>query len=150
MLSSIRGYLRNLCLGDFVREHTAHTFTASMHFEHDARCRGAVQIEDALKNVNNKLHRSVVVIQENNLIQRRSFQSRLGLFYNQSAIVMRALFTHGHAQGLRMSFIGPKATQDKAESDNFDNPSKTLPFVAELNHHLSKVVLSPYHARHCR
>jgi len=50
-----------------------------MHMQHDARRLLAVLVEKPLQNMNDELHRRVVVVQHENLVHRRLLRLWLGL-----------------------------------------------------------------------
>src|SRR5271170_4118745 len=74
MLSRIRDHLSHLGLRNFISKDAADPFALGMYLQHNPSCFGAVHREKPLQDVDHELHWSVVVIYENYLIERRSFQ----------------------------------------------------------------------------
>jgi len=74
MLSRIRDYLSHLRLGNFVGENPTDSFALGMDLQHNPSCFGSVHREEPLQDIDHELHGSVVVIDQNYLIERRSFQ----------------------------------------------------------------------------
>src|SRR5277367_1065963 len=74
MLSRIRDHLSHLRLCNFISEDATNSFALGMYLKHNPSCFGAVHREKTLQDIDHELHRSVVVINENYLIERRSFK----------------------------------------------------------------------------
>ena len=70
-------HLGDLGFGHLVGEHATHADTVLMHVKHDPSRIFARLGEETLQHVNDELHRSVIVVQDKNAIQRRLL--RLGL-----------------------------------------------------------------------
>ena len=62
-------HLRDLGLGNFISEHAALTDPVMMDVEHDLGGGLDVLLEEFLQDVNDKLHRSVVVVQNQDAVQ---------------------------------------------------------------------------------
>jgi len=62
-------HLRDLGLGDLISEHAALTDPVVMDVKHDLGGGLDVLVEEFLQDVNDKLHRSVVVVQNQDAIQ---------------------------------------------------------------------------------
>jgi len=71
--------LRNLRLGHFVGENPTDADAVLMHMQHHPRRILTAHVEDALQNMNDKLHGRVVVIEQEHLVERRLFGLRLRL-----------------------------------------------------------------------
>ena len=56
--------LRNLGFGDLEREHAANTFAFGMDLQHNARGGRPIHTEDSFQDVDDELHRRVVVVQQ--------------------------------------------------------------------------------------
>jgi len=74
MLSRIRDYLSHFRLGNLICENPTDSFALGMDLQHNPSCFGAVHCEETLQDIDHELHGSVVVIDENYLIERRSFE----------------------------------------------------------------------------
>jgi len=79
-------------LGDFgfrhlKREHTNNRQPLLVHGQHDFKCLRMAQPKETLKHMNHKLHRSVVVVQEEDFIQRRFGRLRFGVRQNDGITV---------------------------------------------------------------
>ncbi len=70
---------------------TAFADTMLMDMQHDTGGSIPVLLEEALQNMNDELHRSVVVVQKKNTVQIRSFRLRLGAGDNRRAAVRSAV-----------------------------------------------------------
>src|SRR5579875_1269651 len=71
--------LGHLGFGNLVSIDAAHTNPAAMHVQHDARRFLPALIEEPLQDMNDELHRRVVVIQHKHFVHRRFFGFRLRL-----------------------------------------------------------------------
>src|SRR6266480_131092 len=71
--------LGHLCFGDLVSVNTADPDASLVDMEHDAGRLLPALIEEPLEYVNDKLHRSVIVIQHKNLVHRGLLRLRLRL-----------------------------------------------------------------------
>jgi len=89
MLLGECGNLRDLGFRYFIAKHTADTPALRMDFEHDARGLRAIQSKYQLENLNNELHRRVIIIEQQDTIQRRLPGLRPSLFENQTMILIR-------------------------------------------------------------
>lgn len=69
MLAREVHHLGHLGFGDFVGKHTAFPDTVVMNMQHDAGRFLPVLLEEAFHNVDDKLHGSIVVIQEQHAIE---------------------------------------------------------------------------------
>jgi len=76
MLSRVRDYLGHFGLSDFISEDSAHTLAFGMHLQHNPSGFGTVHREEPLQDIDHELHRGVVVIYQNYLIEGRSFELR--------------------------------------------------------------------------
>src|SRR4051812_2829983 len=94
MLLGVRRDLCDLGLGDLEGEYSAYSFAACVHFEHDAGCGRAIHAEDALEYVHHEFHRGVIVVEQDDTEERWSLETRLGLFGDQTAFMLCALFRH--------------------------------------------------------
>src|SRR3982074_981471 len=71
MLSRVRDHLSHLGLRNLISKHPRDSFTFGMHLEHNASCFGSVHGKEALQDIDDELHGSVVVIDQHNLIEWR-------------------------------------------------------------------------------
>src|ERR1700733_12988940 len=71
--------LRHFCLSDFVGENAANADAAAMDMEHNASRLFAVLVEEPLEDVDNELHRRVIVVQHQNFVHRGLLRLRLWL-----------------------------------------------------------------------
>src|SRR3954465_14504106 len=71
-------HLRHFGLGYLVSIHPTDADPAPMHVQHDAGRLLAALREKTLKDVNHKLHRSVIVVPHQDLVHRRLLRLRLG------------------------------------------------------------------------
>ena len=144
MLPSVAHHLGNLGLGYLKNEHAAHSLTLCVYLKHHACGRGAILPEDPFEHVDDELHRSVIVIEQNHLIERRLFDLGLVLLDDETAFAICPLrFAHNPltamaaaATGARYSrhtFIGFAAGARKGGAsrrpDRF--PAHTRPVVAQ-------------------
>src|SRR3546814_3275768 len=72
-------HLGHLGLGDLVAERPADAHAALVDVEHDAGRVLQPHAEKALKHQHDELHRSIVVVQHQHLVEVRLFRFRLGL-----------------------------------------------------------------------
>jgi len=68
--------LGDFCLSNLERIDPAHAHTVAMDVQHHIHGLFAILAEDLFQDVNDELHRSVVVVQQQHLVERRLF--RLG------------------------------------------------------------------------
>jgi len=94
VLAGVCGHLGDFRLGDFEGVHPAHALTSGVDLKHNARRGGSIHAEDALENVDDELHRGVIVVQQNDLVERRALELGLGLLCDQLAFMPCALFRH--------------------------------------------------------
>src|SRR5579872_7090488 len=71
--------LSHLGLGDFVSINSANPHATTVDMQHDPRRLLAILVEEALEDVDDKLHRRVVVVQHQDLVHSRLFRLRLSL-----------------------------------------------------------------------
>src|SRR5260221_12233117 len=71
--------LGHLRFGDLVGVNAADADATPMHMQHYSGRLVTGLAEEPLEDVHDKLHRGVIVVQHENLIQRRLFRLRLGL-----------------------------------------------------------------------
>ncbi len=95
MLARVDHYLRHLGLRDLISKDPADPFTTCVDFKHDACSVLTVQPEDLLQDIDDELHRRIVVVQQDHLVEGWPFQAGGGLLEYQSSFVPRALFAHG-------------------------------------------------------
>src|SRR5271169_6318547 len=74
MLSRIRDHLSHLGLRNFISKDAADSFALGMNLQHNPSCFGAVHREETLQDIDHELHWSVIVINQNYLIEGRSFE----------------------------------------------------------------------------
>lgn len=63
--------LGNFCFRHLIGEHAADTHTMTMDMQHDLYGFIAILVEEPFQDQNNKLHRRVIVIQQQNLVEAR-------------------------------------------------------------------------------
>src|SRR6266481_4278760 len=76
MLSRVRDHLSHLGLRNLISKDPTDSFALGMHLQHNASCFGAVHCKEALQDIDHELHRSVVVIDQYNLIEWRALELR--------------------------------------------------------------------------
>ncbi len=64
-------YLRDLCFGHFISIDTAQPHALLVDMKHDARGLFPGTIEEMFQDVDDKLHRRVIVIQQKHTVERR-------------------------------------------------------------------------------
>ena len=71
----MRRNLIDLGLGDVAREYARHTRSFIMHFEHDHGGLFQIHVKETLQDLNDEIHGSEIVIEQQNLVQgrRRAF-----------------------------------------------------------------------------
>src|SRR5271155_1446869 len=74
MLSRVRDHLSHLSLRNFVCENATDSFALGMYLQHNPSCFGAVHRKETLQDIDHELHWSVIVINQNYLIEGRSFE----------------------------------------------------------------------------
>ena len=79
-------HLYHFGLGDLVSVDPTHASTTSMDVQHDLRSLLPAKAEKAFQNSHHKLHGSVVIVEQNHLVQRRLLEFRLGRFHGKAAI----------------------------------------------------------------
>src|ERR1700691_6813893 len=84
MLSRVRDHLSHLGLRNLISKDPANSFTLGMHLKHNASCFRAVHREETLQDIYHELHGSVVVIDQHNLIERRTLEFGRRFFDDQS------------------------------------------------------------------
>ena len=84
--------LRHFCFRHLVSEHAAQPHAPSVDVQHDLSRFLPALPEKALKHVNDELHRSVIIVQQNNSIERRLSGLRRRLF-NDDAMIRAIGFT---------------------------------------------------------
>src|ERR1022692_1786923 len=87
MLSRIRDHLSHFGLGNFIGKDAAHSFTLRMDLQHNASCFGSVHSKESLQDIDDKLHRSEVVIDQHDLKQRRTLELGRRFFDDQTRSV---------------------------------------------------------------
>jgi hypothetical protein len=68
--------LRHFGLSNLIRVDPALPYPVMVDVEHDARSRFPILVEEALKYVNDKFHRRVVIIQQQNAVKVRPLRLR--------------------------------------------------------------------------
>ena len=61
----------DLRLGDFACEYAAYSLAASMHMQHDLGGALSIQTEKTFQYDDDEIHRCVIVVEQDHLIQRR-------------------------------------------------------------------------------
>ena len=79
--------LRNLGFRNFVRINTTHPLTACMNMKHYLGCFLTAHAEEMLQDLNDELHRSIVVVQENDFVKTRLLKLGTRLFYSKATIL---------------------------------------------------------------
>src|ERR1700690_706427 len=135
MLSRIRDHLSHLGLCNFKRKDAAHSFALHMDFQHNAGRLGSVHSEKSLQDIDDELHRSVVVIDQNNLIQRRALELWRRFLDDQTRSIS-ASFDIAHqtsvyrARHLALQDVAPNACGwrkcRQLKSDNFNKEKQML------------------------
>src|ERR1044072_6207809 len=94
VLPRIGVHLGHLRLSDLVGVDAAHALAPGMHFEHDSRGLGPIHTEDPLQHIDDELHRSVVVVQQNDPEKRRPLELGPRLLSDRS--LLRVFLLVGH------------------------------------------------------
>src|SRR3977135_147871 len=95
MLSRIRDHLSHLGLCNLISKDPTDSLSLGMHLQHNASWFRAVHGEETLQDVDHELHGSVVVIDEHDLIERRTLE--LGRrFFDDQACSFPATFDVTH------------------------------------------------------
>src|SRR5262245_57373585 len=94
MLPGVRIDLSDLGLRDLVGVDAADTLPPGMYLEHDPRGLGPIHTEDPLQHIDDELHRSVVVVQQDNPEQWRSLEARARLLRDRP--LLRVFLLVGH------------------------------------------------------
>src|ERR1700676_2290177 len=87
MLSRVRDHLSHLGLRNLISKYPTHSFTLGMHLQHNASCFRAVHRKEALQDIDHELHRSVVVIDQHNLIEWGALELRRRFFDDQASSI---------------------------------------------------------------
>ena len=77
--------LRHLGLGNFVCVNTALADAVMMDMEHNADRRFMILVEESLQHLNDKLHRRIIVVEQQHPVEARLLGLRLGLGNNRGA-----------------------------------------------------------------
>ncbi len=86
---------------DLVAEHANHGDSLFVHYQHDIERLRVGHAKEPFQNVNDKLHRGEIVIQQQHLIQGRTFGTRARLYQDRGvAIVTGAAGSTGAAGGV--------------------------------------------------
>lgn len=101
MLARKIHYLRHFGLGNFVSEDSALADPVMMNMQHDLGCCFNILLEESLQNMNDELHRRIIVVQDQNAIQARPLRARLRLGDNGRTRPgpVRTSVVLGHAGG---------------------------------------------------
>ncbi len=86
VIPRVRRHLGDFSFSDLERKYTTHSLTLGMHLQHDARRCRPVQSKELFKHVDDKLHGSVVVIEQNHLVERGLFDLRSGFFDDYAGV----------------------------------------------------------------
>src|SRR5271167_3298218 len=84
MLARIRDHLGHLGLRDFISKDPAYSFPLGMHLQHNPGSFRAVHRKEALENVNDELHGSIIVIYKHYLIEGWALELRRRLLDDQA------------------------------------------------------------------
>src|SRR5271170_6550643 len=76
MLSRIRDHLGHLGLCDFISKDPTDSFALGMDLQHNSGCFRAVHREETLQDIDDEFHGSVIVVDQDHLVQRRTLQLR--------------------------------------------------------------------------
>ena len=99
-------HLTDFGLGDLEGEHADNRNPFLMHCQHEFERLSLGHAKKALKHMNDKLHRRIVIVEQQNLVERRALDS--GLLFNQKPGVtvvavghaLRPVWVFGHALAL--------------------------------------------------
>src|SRR5208283_3340974 len=84
MLARICDHLGHLGLRDFISKDPTHSLPLGMHLQHNPGSFRAVHRKEALQNVNDELHGSIIVIYQHYLIEGWTLELRRRLFDDQA------------------------------------------------------------------
>lgn len=87
-------HLTNLGFRNFVAEHANDRDTFFVNRQHDLECFGMGHAKEPLQHVNHELHRGVVIIEQQNLVQRRPLGLGSGLDQNRCAAFVIGVIRH--------------------------------------------------------
>src|SRR5579883_861574 len=111
MLPRVRDHLSDFRLRNLISKDPAYPFALGVDLEHDAGCFRAIHRKEALQDVDDELHGGIVVIDQNDLIERRAFELGRRLFDDQAGPFSPALaLTHGSL----VYRVGSRPLQDAA------------------------------------
>ena len=85
-------HLRYFCLCDLVGINPAFPYSMMMNVQHDARRSFTILVKEALKYVDDKFHRRVIVVKQKDAIEVWSFRLGLGLGDDRGAGTARIAF----------------------------------------------------------
>jgi hypothetical protein len=138
MLARVIHDLRNLHLGDFVSKDPAFADPMLMHMKHYALCLFRILIEVFFQHGNDKLHRRVIVVQEQDAVHARMPDLRLWAGNDNRAwpsaavaIPVRVLGGHNWSGQSRQGRAEPRADARDAVNPNPQLPEGFAP------HHLN-------------
>ncbi len=98
MLACERIHLCGLGLGDFGREDAGNATTLGMDMQHDLHRLFSGVLKELLQNLDHKLHRGVIVIDDDHFVLRGRLQFGLGVLHGQPTVttisVLGMLLTH--------------------------------------------------------
>jgi hypothetical protein len=101
----LMGKVHNLCrfgFGHFIRVDAAFANAVLMHTHHYPMCSFVILMEEALKDMDNEVHRRVIVVEQQNAIKARPL--RLRLRPGDAQLVGRKECVRVSRQGLRSSW----------------------------------------------
>ncbi len=79
--------LRDLCFSHLISENAALTDAVVMDMKHDPRCVFPALVEEPFNHVDDKLHGSVVIVQQQHPVQTWPFHPRLRLGYSDRSAI---------------------------------------------------------------
>lgn len=95
-----------LGFGDITRKNTADANTLGVDMQHDLGGSFLIHPEKNLQDVHHELHRGEIIIQQEDLVQRRPLQSGLG-FLDSKVVVELVIRVFGHFDGgLNQCYLG--------------------------------------------
>src|SRR5450755_3593719 len=84
MLSCIRDNLSHLGFRNLISKDATDSFALGMYLQHNASCFATVHCKEPLQDINHEFHGSVVVVDQHDLIERRTLELRRRFFDDQA------------------------------------------------------------------
>src|SRR5450631_3112646 len=96
MLSRICDHLRHFRLCDFICKDPADPLSLGMYLEHNPGRLDAVHREKPLQDIDDKLHRSVVIVDQQDLVERRTLELGRRFLDDQTGVAFSSTWDLTH------------------------------------------------------